>query len=272
MSAPLRIGCVPYLNAKPLIDWFHEPDCDVDADVRYVVPSELARMLDRAELDVALVSTFELFLNPRLLVLPGISISADGPVRSVRLFSKVPFPEIRSVALDTSSLTSVNLIRVLLADCYGIDPAYESHPPDLAAMLAAHDAGLIIGDLKLFDLPSPHVMDLGAEWKALTGLPFCYAAWLAREDAPLAALADALTRAREWGEARLGALGHKWAGRLALPEDRVQDYFHNVMRYGLGDGEWQGLLEYQRRCAAHGLIPSAAPLRRYDPRAEESRA
>src|SRR5579862_4683940 len=118
--ATLRIGCVPYLNAKPLIDWFHSDECDADAEVVYAVPSELAIQLESGLLDVALVSTFEMFRSPDLVLLPGISISADGPVRSVRLFSTRPISIIRSVALDTSSLTSTALTRIILSEAYDL--------------------------------------------------------------------------------------------------------------------------------------------------------
>src|SRR5258708_6696331 len=165
--ATLRIGCVPYLNAKPLIAWFHSKACDADAEVTYQVPSQLARGLKDDRLDVALVSIFDLFQNPDLELIPAISISADGPVKSVRLFSNVPFDQIRSVALDTSSLTSTALIRILLSEIYGLEASYRPHPPDLNKMLAECDAGLIIGDLKLFDAPAPYVMDLGEAWKQL---------------------------------------------------------------------------------------------------------
>src|SRR5688572_13368045 len=194
----LRIGCVPYLNAKPLIDWFHEPECDADAVVEYEVPSRLAVRLREGSLDVGLLSTFELFENPGLTLLPGISISADGPVKSVRLFSKVPFERIESVALDTSSLTSTALIRILLSELYGAYPEYESHAPDLEAMLQRHDAALIIGDLRLFETPAEYVMDLGEAWKRLTGMPFVYAAWLARPEA-VESTRPVLEKARSWG-------------------------------------------------------------------------
>src|SRR5262249_47019725 len=201
--ASLRIGCVPYLNAKPLIAWFHSKSCDADAEVSYQVPSQLAVGLKNGLLDVALVSIFDLFMKRDLRLIPGISISADGPVKSVRLFSKVPFDQIRSVALDTSSLTSTALIRILLTEIYDLSPDYCPHPPDLAGMLDAHDAGLIIGDLKLFDMPAPFVMDLGEAWKKQTGLPFVYAGWLARKELDMPEHYRILTAAKEWGEARL---------------------------------------------------------------------
>ena len=111
----LRIGSVPYLNSKPIVDWFHEDVCTLAAEVTYAVPSQLAEMLRRDEIDVANVSIFEAFQNADLVLIPNISISAYSAVKSVRLFSNVPFGEIKSVALDISSLTSAALTRILLA-------------------------------------------------------------------------------------------------------------------------------------------------------------
>ena len=249
----LRIGCVPYLNAKPLIDWFHSPECDFDAVISYEPPSLLARRLREGALDVGLVSTFELFQNRDLRMLPAISISADGPVKSVRLFSKVPFGQIKTVALDTSSLTSTALIRILLGEIYGIRPEYTSHPPDLTGMLQDHDAGLIIGDLRLFESPAEYLMDLGEAWKALTGMPFVYAAWLAIPGVAERALAP-LQKARDWGAARLPELSEKWSRELALPLERVQDYFYNVMQYDLDSAKLAALDRYHRYCIKYGLI------------------
>ena len=249
----LRIGCVPYLNAKPLVDWFHAPECDSGAEIIYEVPSLLARRLREGALDVGLVSSFELFQNPELELLPGISISADGPVKSVRLFSKVPFDRIQSVALDTSSLTSTALIRILLSELYDAHPVYESHPPELNRMLSDHDAALIIGDLRLFESPAAYTLDLGEAWKRLTGLPFCYAAWLARPGFSEGALPD-LRRAKEWGCARLGDLSERWSRNLNLPLERVQDYFLNVMQYDLDDRKREALKRFRHLSERHGLI------------------
>ncbi len=258
----LRIGSVPYLNAKPLVDWFHCGECDADVEVTYAVPSQLARMLREDALDVANVSIFEGLQNPGLALIPHISISAFGAVKSVRLFSKVPLERIRSVALDTSSLTSTALTRILLAEVFGLSPCYEHQPPKLDAMLAACDAGLIIGDLKLFDLlPGTTVYDLGQGWHDLTGLPFVYAGWLAREDRVSAEMTAILTRAKAWGVARLEALAEKWAREMDLPPDRCRDYFFNVMNYDLTPTQLEGLQTYQAKCHAHGLIKTVYPLR-----------
>lgn len=258
----LRIGSVPYLNAKPLVDWFHSAESDADAEIIYAVPSELAQMLRRGELDVANVSIFETFQNPELALIPDISISATGPVKSVRLFSKVPFDRIETVALDTSSLTSAALTRILLQEQFGVSPCYVHHPPQLESMLAACDAGLIIGDLKLFDLHAEtQVYDLGKGWHDLTGLPFVYAAWLAREERVSGEMLRVLTQAKAWGVARLEELAVKWAEQINLPLDRCRDYLLNVMDYDLTPRHREGLRAYQQKCFAHGLIAQCADLK-----------
>jgi chorismate dehydratase len=216
----------------------------------------LAEQLDDGSLDVGLVSTFELFRNPGLMLLPGISISADGPVKSVRLFSKVPFDRIQSVALDTSSLTSTALIRILLAELYGVKPCYRSHSPNLVGMLEEHDAALIIGDLRLFETPAEYVLDLGEAWKRLTGRPFVYAAWLATPQAAEPVL-PLLVRAKEWGCARLEPLSVKWSDRLNLPLDRVRDYFFNVMQFDFDSAKMEGMELYRTLCLKHSLIADA---------------
>lgn len=253
----LRIGSVPYLNAKPLVDWFHSAECDVDVELIYAVPSQLAQMLRRDELDVANVSIFESFQNPDLTLVPGISISAYGAVKSVRLFSQVPLPELRTVALDTSSLTSVALTKILLAEQFRVQPQYVSQPPHLETMLHICDAGLIIGDLKLFALHAQTtVYDLGQGWFDLTGLPFVYAGWLARSDRATPQMTAILNRAKAWGIERLEQIAATWADRMDLPLDRSRDYLLNVMNYDLTPDQLHGLETFHRKCREHGLLPA----------------
>ena len=251
----MRIGSVPYLNGKPLVDWFHSGEAPTDVEIVYAVPSRLAAMLRAGDIDVANCSIFEGFQQPGLALIPNISISADGAVKSVRLFSKAPLSEIRSVALDTSSLTSSTLTRILLNETFGVSPAYCNHPPDLNAMLSDYDAGLIIGDLKLFDLsPDTIIYDLGQGWKDLTGLPFVYAGWLARVDRVTPEMVRLLTTAKEWGVERLDALAIKWAAKMDLPVERCQDYFLNIMKYDLTANYLAALRCFQEKCYEHRLV------------------
>ena len=259
---PLRIGSVPYLNVKPLVDWFHSEECQEDVEIVYAVPSKLAQMLREGALDVANCSIFEAFQTPHIELIPNISISAYGPVKSVRLFCQKPMEEIRTVALDTSSLTSVALTKILLSERFHLSPAYVHAAPDLYAMLEQYDAALLIGDLKLFDLHAgTMVYDLGKGWHDLTGLPFVYAAWLAREDRATPEMTRILTTAKAWGLSRLDALAHKWAERMDLSLERCQGYLLHVMNYDLTPEQQQGLRLYQQKCLEHHLTPTLFPIR-----------
>jgi chorismate dehydratase len=257
----LKIGSVPYLNVKPLVDWFHTNECHEDVEIIYAVPSKLAQMLRQGELDVANCSIFEAFQTPDIVLIPNISISAYGPVKSVRLFCERPMPEIRTVGLDTSSLTSVALTKILLSEQFGLSPTYAHAAPDLYAMLEEYDAALLIGDLKLFDLhPGTTVYDLGQGWWDLTGLPFVYASWLARAESATPEMTQILTAAKAWGMARLDELAHTWADRMNLPLERCQDYFFHVMNYDLNTEQQQGLHLFQQKCHSHNLIPTLYPI------------
>ncbi|CCW34174.1 predicted periplasmic solute-binding protein [Chthonomonas calidirosea] len=260
----LRIGSVPYLNAKPLVDWFHSPDCRVDVEIVYAVPSALATMLENGILDVANVSVFEALRNPDLTILPNISISAYGAVKSVRLFAKKPLHKLASVALDSSSLTSSALTRILLAEQFGVHPSFAPHAPDLRTMLVQYDAALIIGDLRLFELlPDTFVYDLGSGWLELTGLPFVYACWIAPQKRVSAQMLSLLQQAKNWGIQHLDQLAIKWSQKMHIPFDRCWDYLHCVMNYDLTDDQLEGLKTFQRKCVEHGLIAQLRPLQIY---------
>src|SRR5262249_46173919 len=139
---------------------------------------------------------------------------------------------------------------------------YVDHPPELDTMLAACDAGLLIGDLKLFDLlPGTTVYDLGQGWRDLTGLPFVYAGWLAREESASNAMTALLTQAKAWGLARLEELAVRWAQQMNLPLERCQDYLIRVMNYDLTPEQMEGLVAYQRKCYEQGLVAALLPLR-----------
>ena len=257
----IRIGSVPYLNAKPLVDWFHSPECDADAEVIYAVPSRLAAMLRAGELDVCNCSIFETLRLPGLCVIPNISIASDGEVKSVRLFCKIPVSELQTVALDTSSLTSSALTQIALAEIYSIAPHYRDAAPNLESMLTECDAGLIIGDLKLFDLHAgTTVYDLGELWSSLTRLPFVYAAWQAPIEKATPEVAAMLGTAKQWGAARLDELAHKWALRMDLPPQRCLDYFLHAMQYDLANRHLDGLRLFQQKCVSHGILKTAIPI------------
>src|SRR6266446_6288980 len=171
--APFRVGSVPYLNAVPLTRGLED-------QILFVTPSKLAEMLQHDKLDAALVSVTEVLFNDRYDVLDGIAVASLGEVKSVFLAHRQPLSEVKEVYCDTASLTSVNLLRVLLAE-KGLRP--EFRPLGSYAPAAMPDFALLIGDPALDFLFAPHaheIWDLGAAWYELTSLPFVYAVWTLR--------------------------------------------------------------------------------------------
>lgn len=180
MKARFRVGCVPYVNARPLVACFDQPNEFVE--VVYDVPSRLPALLDSGEVDAILVSSIEYLRREDLVVIGEVGIMSNGPVASVRMLSKVPLREIQTLALDESSMTSNMLAQIILAE-RGVRPSLVTMEPDQAAMLAACDACVLIGDKGLeADGTGLVDIDLGAAWTELTGESFTWAVWLARAD------------------------------------------------------------------------------------------
>jgi chorismate dehydratase len=174
----------------------------------------------------------------------------------VRLFSRVPPEEIRTLALDASSRSSVAMARIILADRYGVQPACVAASPDLDAMLTAADAAVLIGDIGLALQPDGVIdLDLGAEWHALTGLPFFFAGWMARDAALLEDAAPLLRASLRAGMARLPDIAAEEAARLHLPAERCHAYLRDVMHYTAGEAEWAGLHAFRTRARRLGLLP-----------------
>ncbi|MCC7273466.1 MAG: menaquinone biosynthesis protein [Alphaproteobacteria bacterium] len=146
MSA-IRVGAVGYLNARPLV---YRLDRSPRFDVRYDAPARCAALLHEAAVDLGLIPSIEYQRGGPYLVVPDLAIASRGPVASVALYTKKPMRDVRSIALDTSSRTSVALLQLLCARRYRIAPELHAHGPDPGAMLARHDAALIIGDCALF--------------------------------------------------------------------------------------------------------------------------
>lgn len=247
----LRVGTVAYLNAKPLT-WAAEQGLVDGLEAVAEVPSRLAEMLRAGELDAALLSSIVAIEADDLRLLPAAGcLAADGPVQSVLLFSRVHISQVESVALDISSLTSVVLTRILLEQRYGRRPRYLDHAPDLGAMLSVADAALLIGDPGLSQYirngaaPGPYdVLDLGREWRDWTGLPFVFAAWIARPEADHAALVERLAESRRLSAAAMERICAEESTRLGLESDVCRHYLTQVMRYDFGPREEAGLARF----------------------------
>ena len=248
----LRVGCVQYLNAKPLIHGYNGP-------VVFDHPAGLARDLAAAVLDVALVPIFEALRHPRYLLADGVAIASDGPVYSVFLAHRGPLAEVRTIALDPASLTSVHLLQVLLAEYHGLRPALL----ELAAFPAKADAVLLIGNQAIAfrerDAGAHQLLDLGAEWQRCTGRPFVYAPWLLRADLPDApAVAAELRALQRQGTACIAEIVR------ADPHDPAfsERYLTEHIRFGLGAREKAGIEKFRELLTKHGFIAaSGEPLR-----------
>lgn len=259
----LRIGAVNYLNTKPLI---HDLDrLTPDVELVLDVPSRLADQLAEGQLDVALIPVIEYFRADGYRIVPGISIASRGPVLSVTLFSRVPWPSIRRVALDEGSRTSAALTQVLLRKCYGVRPELVPLPLNRSAEGADADAVLLIGDRAMRAcLPGfAHAYDLGQEWHDWTGLPFVYAVWAVREGAELGLVEEALHEAKRRGQAAVGAIAHREAPLLGLDAGFCRRYLSNIIHFDLGPREQAGLHHYYMLACELGLARRGVHLEFY---------
>jgi chorismate dehydratase len=228
----MKIGCVPYLNAKPLLEGLDRPVLRP--------PARLVELLDGRKLDVALVPVTEAFRRDWAWV-PGIAIASPGKTDSVRLHHAREVPDIRRVALDRNSRTSNVLARVILERRYGLRPAYTVRDPSRGLSFKGFDAAVTIGDTSFLRRGLPF-LDLGTEWKAFTGKPFVYAVWAHRQGHPQAeAIAGVLGRAKALGTARIGAIARREARRLGLTPRFCRTYLTEYITYDLGPAERAGM-------------------------------
>ncbi|HEX5323168.1 MAG TPA: menaquinone biosynthesis protein [Capsulimonadaceae bacterium] len=250
------IGTVPYLNSKPLTRWFQTDEGRTSGiEVIEAVPSHLAHMLEQGEIAAALVSSFDSLRHPEYAIVPGVSISGQDAIKSVRVFARLPFSMVQSIAMDSSSLTSVALTMILLDELYDAHPQRLSMRPDLQTMLAGADAALLIGDNgMLANGKGLEVLDVGKAWRRLTGLPFTYAVWLGRPENVTAELTNALQAAKEYGLTQIDVIAEEEAERLGCPYAVCYDYLANVMDYNLEDEHYQALALFKEKCRSQGLV------------------
>lgn len=253
--AKLRVGIVNYLNSKPLAWGFmkgHHADLFAPS---YHPPALVAKLLGQGNLDVGLIPSIEVQRIPRLRVLPDLCVAAKHEVKSVILISRVPLEEVKRVALDENSRTSIALLRIVLRQKYGVSPQYIHERPDPERMLAEADAALLIGDPALHvDRSRYLVTDLAAEWSELTGLPFVFAVWAARPEVDLPDLPFYFKSSLRYGLSSVDTLVREAAAALSLDTADVRSYLTDNLSYFLREDEIAGLEEFYRRAHEHGLI------------------
>lgn len=255
------LGVVPYLNALPLYRTLETGQIPAQVSIVRAMPSLLAPMLERGECDVALIPVIEHLRGVGGEIISDGCVGASGPVRSVLMFHRTPVAQIRSVAADISSRTSVALLRILLSDTYGLQPPFVEHAPDLPSMLKTCEAALLIGDpaLEAAQLcpEGVEILDLGAAWKHLTGLSFIFAAWVTRRSLPAAArdeLSSLLIRARDAGVQSIPQIARDNPLQTPLPPAVVADYLAHAIEYRITTGHRAGLQQFEQRCRANRLI------------------
>jgi predicted solute-binding protein len=223
-------------------------------DLEFRIPAECADRMASGAADIGIVPSFEL-TKQDLEVIPGTGIACHGPVRSILLISSRPAPEIRSLAADASSRTSVELARIVLARKFGVEPRIFAHQPDLEAMLRQADAALIIGDPALRIDPARlpyHVYDLGAEWCEMTGLPMVFAVWAARRGTVTPEVVDAFLGSCRYGRERLEAIVVSESARREFAPELVREYLARHIVHELTGRDYEGMelfLKYARSAA-----------------------
>ena len=255
------LGCVSYLNARPLIDGLDGHDA---SPVRFDVPARLLEMLESRQVDIALCPVIDYYRSASpLMIVPVGGICSQGPTLTVRLFSRVPVREVQAVHADTDSHTSVALLQVLLDACHGLRPRiidYQAAGGSVSAGAGAQlpQSMLLIGDKVVTDSPLavtyPHQLDLGQAWHELTGLPFVFAVWMAHEDADLGRWPSVLAQARQRNAGRIDEIVHRHATDHGWPIELARQYLGSILRYDIGPRELEAIERFGEMAAQRGLI------------------
>lgn len=247
--APMRVGSVPYLNAVPLTR-------GIEDQIVFAPPSRLAELLREEKLDAALVSVTAALFEDRYDILDTIAVAALGEVRSVFLAHRKPLEETHHIFCDTASLTSVNLLKVLLAE-RGLTPDFS--PLSNYEDAQHHDAVLLIGDPAIRFAFAPHehqIWDLGTAWAEMTKLPFVFAIWALRRGIDTTNIRRALREAKSFG---LETLEHSIQHRPEFTAEFRRDYLGWHIHYHLGADEKRGIAKFVELLRKHGLGPVHEP-------------
>jgi chorismate dehydratase len=240
-----------------------------DAQVIVDVPSRLADDLAAARVDVAMAPSIEYSRNPGYSIVSDACVACDGPVRSVKLYSRVPVQQIHTLALDESSRTSAVMTRILLKERFALEPQLRSLPIGTPLEESTADAAMLIGDRGI--LPPrgrfAFAWDLGEEWSQWTGLPFVFAMWIARPGVDLRGVDEILAAARDEGVTRLAEIAHLEAPALGIPEAECLSYLRDNLDFELGERQRQGLELFFELAGRHGLAPPGVELVFYDQQA-----
>ena len=269
----MRVGRIPYINCYPVYGAIDRKVVSLDAKLVDGVPTALNHAMAAGTLDVSVISAVEYARDAaRYLLLPDLAISCDGPVRSVMLFSRRPAESLNGgrVLVSRSSMTSVALLRLMFEQVWRSEPAFVPADAEIADLAHAesHDARLIIGDAALMLTSGasalaadyPFGYDLGAVWKAWTGLPFVFAVWVAQRTTPVAsslAVHAQLIQSRDWGLQHLDQLSAQAAVATGVSRRAALEYLSGL-DYGLRYEHLAGLTAFFGKLAASGRVPNGS--------------
>jgi chorismate dehydratase len=242
LDRKIRVGAVSYLNTKPLLYGIQNSEIIQDIELTIEYPSRIAAMLLNDEIDLGLIPVAVIPQMHEYYINGDYCIGSNGPVASVCLFSEVPLEEIERVLLDYQSRTSVQLARVLLKEHWKIDPELVDAGMDFRRQIKGSTAGVVIGDRALEQRQlSPYIYDLGDAWKALTGLPFVFAAWISNK--PLdPGFIRSFNEANRLGVDQIDAV----VAENPYPLFNLHDYFTKYLDYKLDDSKRKGLDQFLR--------------------------
>jgi chorismate dehydratase len=259
----IRVGAVTYLNTRPLTIALAEKA--PQAEIIYDYPSRLAEALAAGRLDVATIPSIEYARHPGYTIVSDACIACDGPVRSVKLFGRVPVEDVHTVALDEGSRTSAVLTQLLLKERFGVTPKVLPLPIGASLAKTTADAILMIGDRGMtrsfgsFEF----VWDLGEEWSSWTGLPFVFSLWVARPKVDLRGIDKALAAARDEGLKRFVEIAKKEAPVIGIPEQDCLSYLRDHLVFRLGPKQRRGLERFFELAGQHGFAPAKVNLAFY---------
>jgi chorismate dehydratase len=261
------LGCVSFLNSKPLIDSLVGRE---DLGIHFAVPAKLLNLIEAGTVSTALMSVVDYHTSRApLLLLPAGMIGCDGPTLTVRIYSRMPPAQIKTLHADTDSHTSVILARILLKERYGISPELQpfTRREDDHTAPALPEAMLLIGDKVVNASPDEtiyrHQLDLGEEWKTLTGLPFVFAMWMIRRDRAAEegpAIVRLLADAQRQGARTTEQLLDRYAAEKHWPRDLARRYFTEYLRYEVTPAARRGMELFFQKAHAHHFLPILRPI------------
>jgi chorismate dehydratase len=260
---PIRVGRIDFVNSDPVYHGIETDEVEGDMHLVEGFPAALNGMLERGEIDIAPISSIEYARNSEeYYLLPGLSVSSHAEVGSVSLFSSVPAEDLdgATVALASTSATSVVLLKILLDGKYDVSPDYIVREPDASEMLTEAEAGLVIGDHALLaarnDDVDAYVYDLGAEWREHTDERMVYAVWAVRNDVPrqdALSVAEALQESKRAGYDSLDTIASELAENMGLSVEYAERYL-GMLDHDFTPAHRRGLKKYYEKAERIGEI------------------